>query len=117
MEDRCAGHVADTFVKPQGALVKAASTSTRRQFIKIGGAIMVAIPIVAASIDASAATNAAMRSALKYQDKPNGDKDCAGCSQFVPGKKPTDLGGCKIMAGDTEISPKGYCTAWTAKAK
>jgi hypothetical protein len=103
--------------QPQGALVKTASTSTRRQFVKIGGAAMVAIPILAATGSASAATNAQMRAALKYQDKPNGDKDCAGCMQFIPGKKPTDLGGCKIMAGDTEISPKGYCTAWTAKAK
>lgn len=97
--------------------MKFESTPTRRQFVKIGGAVMVAIPIVAAGVDASAATNAAMRSALKYQDKPNGDKECSTCMQFVPGKKPTDLGGCKIMPGDTEISPKGYCTAWTAKPK
>lgn len=97
--------------------MKIESTPTRREFVKIGGAIMVAIPIMAAAVDASAATNAAMRTALKYQDTPNGDKDCAGCMQFIPGKKPTDRGGCKIMPGDTEISPKGYCTAWTAKAK
>lgn len=94
-----------------------ATTSTRRQFVKIGGAAVVAIPILAATRTASAATNAQMRASLKYQDKPNGDKDCAGCSQFVPGKSPTALGGCKLMAGDTEISPKGYCLAWTAKAK
>jgi hypothetical protein len=87
---------------------------TRRDFIKLGS---VAIPLLSVAGQSSAATNAAMRSALKYQDKPNGDKDCAACAQFIPGKTPTALGGCKLMAGDTEISPKGYCTAWTAKPK
>jgi hypothetical protein len=37
--------------------------------------------------------------------------------QFVPGKTAKDLGGCKIFAGDTEISPKAYCVAWVAKPK
>lgn len=91
--------------------------SSRRQFVKAGGAALAAIPILALPIRAPAATNAALRTSLKYQDKPNGDKDCAGCMQFIPGKTPTALGGCKIIAGDTEISPKGYCIAWTAKAK
>ena len=97
--------------------MKSQTSTTRRDFVKIGGAIMVAIPIIAASANASAATNAGMRASLKYQDKPNGDKDCAGCMQFVPGKSATAPGSCKIIPGDTEISPKGYCMAWTAKAK
>jgi hypothetical protein len=58
-----------------------------------------------------------MRTSMKYQDKPNGDKSCSGCMQFVPGKTAKDLGGCKIFTGDTEISPKGYCVAWVAKPK
>ena len=91
--------------------------TTRRNFVKIGGAVMVAIPIIAATTNASAATNAAMRASLKYQNTPNGDKSCSGCAQFIPGKSATALGGCKIIPGDTEISPKGYCMAWTAKAK
>lgn len=97
--------------------MKSRTSTTRRDFVRIGGALMVAIPIIAASANASAATNAAMRTALKYQDQPNDGKDCAGCMQFVPGKSATAPGGCKILPGDTEISPKGYCTAWTAKPK
>ena len=54
---------------------------------------------------------------MKYQDKPNGEKHCATCIQFVPGKNPKALGGCKIFPGDTEISPQGYCVAWVAKPK
>lgn len=92
-------------------------TPSRRRFVKIGSASIAAIPLLALTGRSFAATNAAMRTALKYQDQPSGDKDCAGCMQFVPGKTPTDKGGCKAMPGDTEISPKGYCTAWAAKPK
>lgn len=91
--------------------------SGRRRFVKIGSATMMAIPLLAWTNKSLSATNAAMRTALKYQDRPNADKTCAGCLQFVPGKSATSLGGCKLMPGDTEISPNGYCTAWVAKAK
>jgi hypothetical protein len=26
------------------------------------------------------------------------------------------LGGCKMFAGDTEISPNGYCSVWAKKS-
>jgi hypothetical protein len=90
---------------------------SRRQFLKIGGAAIAMIPVVAVSGKVMASTNAAMRTSMKYQNKPNGDKQCATCMQFIPGKTPKDLGGCKIFPGDTEISPKGYCVAWAAKPK
>ncbi len=88
----------------------------RRQFLKIGSAALAMIPVVAFSDRALAATNAAMRGALKYQDKPLAEKSCGTCLQFVPVKDaPTKPGSCKIMPGDTEISPTGYCTAWVKK--
>lgn len=92
-------------------------TSTRRQFIKIGGAVIAAIPMLILADKATAATNAQMRTAMKYQDKPNEGKACAGCTQFVPGKTASGPGSCKVFPGDTEISPTGYCIAWTAKPK
>ena len=52
---------------------------------------------------------------MKYKDTPEGDKKCSGCIHFVPGKTPTDLGGCKIFGGDTEIHPNGSSTAWAKK--
>ena len=88
----------------------------RRQFLKIGGVALAMIPVLVVSGRADAATNAALRTSLKYQGKPEGDKSCANCMQFVPGASAKDLGGCKIMPGDTEISPQGYCIAWTKKA-
>ncbi|MBT9568445.1 MAG: high-potential iron-sulfur protein [Thiobacillus sp.] len=97
--------------------MQAKLSSSRRHFLKMGGAAIVMIPAVAVSGRAMASTNAQMRKAMKYQDTPNGEKKCATCMQFVPGKTPTSLGGCKIFPGDTEISPHGYCVAWAAKPK
>lgn len=84
---------------------------SRRNMIKLGAAALAMIPVVAL-----AAKNDAMRTSMKYKDTPEGDKNCAGCIQFVPGKSATDLGGCKIFPGDTEVAPKGYCAAWAKKA-
>jgi hypothetical protein len=89
---------------------------SRRQFLKIGGVALAMIPVMVVSGRADAATNAALRTSLKYQGKPEGDKTCANCMQFVPGASAKDLGGCKIIPGDTEISPQAYCIAWTKKA-
>lgn len=88
----------------------------RRQFLKLGGVALAMIPVMVVSGRADAATNAALRTSLKYQGKPDGDKSCAKCMQFVPGASAKDLGGCKILPGDTEISPQGYCIAWAQKA-
>jgi len=91
--------------------------SSRRQFLKIGGAAIAMIPVVAMSGNALATVNAAMRTSMKYHDKPNGANHCANCMHFVPGKTAKALGGCQIFPGDTEISPNGYCVAWAAKPK
>ncbi|MGA7180638.1 MAG: high-potential iron-sulfur protein [Thiobacillaceae bacterium] len=90
---------------------------SRRQFLKIGGAAIAMIPVAVLSGKVMASTNAAMRTAMKYQDKPNGDKQCGTCMQFIPGKSPKNLGGCKLFPGDTEVSASGYCIAWAAKPK
>jgi hypothetical protein len=87
----------------------------RRRFLRTS-AILAMIPVVAASGGATAATNASLRASLKYQPKPEGDKSCASCAQFVPAAAARDPGSCKIIPGDTEISPQGYCIAWTKKA-
>lgn len=90
--------------------------NARRHFMKAAGSVVAVIPLVAVSTWAAAAKNPAMRTSLKYQDKPNADQKCSNCSQFVPGKNPKALGGCQLIAGDDEISPEGYCIAWMKKA-
>jgi hypothetical protein len=91
-------------------------SKSRRRVIRLvlGGA---ALAPFAGACPAGAAQNAQMRTALKYQDKPNNDQQCSTCMQFIPGKTPKDRGGCKIMPGDTEIATQGWCTAWTPAAK
>jgi High potential iron-sulfur protein len=90
--------------------------ASRRDFLKAAGAVLSAIPVLLLVPHwADAATNASTRAALKYQAKPEGDKRCANCMQFVPGSSAKALGGCKVIPGDTEISPQGYCTAWAKK--
>jgi len=88
----------------------------RRQFLKLGGIALAMIPVMVHFGRAEAASNASTRTALKYQGKPEGDKSCAKCMQFVPGPSAKAMGGCKVIPGDTEISPNGYCTAWAKKA-
>ena len=83
---------------------------SRRNMLKLGGVAVAMLPLAA-----FAAKNEPLRKAMKYKDTPEGDKKCSSCLQFVPGKGPKDLGGCKIFAGDTEVSPNGYCTAWAKK--
>ena len=88
----------------------------RRQFLKMGSAALALIPVMIVSGQARAATNSAMRTSLKYQGKPEGDKSCANCLQFLPGASANAPGACKIFPGDTEISPQGYCVGWVKKA-
>jgi len=88
----------------------------RRRFLKMGAAALAMIPVIAVPNRAGAATNAALRTALKYQPKPEGDKQCSNCLHFVPVADAKKPGGCKIMPGDTEISPQGYCAGWVKKA-
>ena len=85
--------------------------SSRRIWLKVAATAAVAAPFAALSSSAWATRNDALRSALKYQDKPSGANDCSGCLQFVPGKTAKDLGGCKVIPTDTEISPNRDCTA------
>jgi hypothetical protein len=90
------------------------STSRRTFFVKL---VQVAsmVPLASLTINASAAKNDALRQALKYQDTPNNGKQCSTCTQFVPGKSPAGKGGCKIIPGDDEISPTGWCSAYAEK--
>lgn len=91
--------------------------NTRRNILKAAAGAAAALPLVFLGRNALAAKNDAMRASLKYQPTPLGTKQCSNCTQFVPGKTPKDNGGCKIIAGDTEISPTAYCIAWVELKK
>jgi hypothetical protein len=89
-----------------------ADRSDRRRLLAAGAAGLVAGAAAAWSGPGRAATNTALRGALKYQDAPKDGNRCDGCTHWVAGKTPQDRGGCRIIPGDTEISPAGWCSAW-----
>jgi len=88
------------------------TNQNRRKFLKIASVSFALIPLVCATRPANAATNAAVRAKLKYQDTPKDKMICATCLEFVSGKTQTDLGKCNVIPGDDEISPEGYCVSW-----
>lgn len=87
---------------------------SRRRMLRVSAAAVLGVPLIFFGRRAMAATNDAQRAALKYQPRPNGISSCANCLEFLPGASETALGGCKLMPGDTEISPDGYCTGWNS---
>lgn len=87
-------------------------SASRRRWMKTASMALAAIPILVITDRALANANAATRAQLKYQDHPLEGKSCATCLEFIPGKTEADLGGCKKIPEDNEISPNGYCTLW-----
>lgn len=84
----------------------------RRKWLKNASAVLTVLPLVLISRQAAAKTNATLRAQLKYQNTPQQEMRCLACLEFIPGKTDTDLGGCKVLPDDDEISPNGYCTRW-----
>ena len=91
--------------------------ASRRVWLKAVSGAAVAAPLVFFARGSLAAKNDALRTALKYQDTPSAGKECSGCVQWVPGKTPKDKGGCKILPGDTEVAPTGWCSAFVEAKK
>jgi High potential iron-sulfur protein len=82
----------------------------RRDVLK--RAALVAAGLAAIPVVARAAGTVA-KAAMQYQDHPKNGQDCSTCLQFIPGKSPTAMGECKVVAGP--ISPKGWCIAYVKK--
>jgi anaerobic selenocysteine-containing dehydrogenase len=97
--------------------MKQADSMDRRRLLATGAAGLAAGVAMTWGGTGRAATNAGLRTALKYQDTPKDGQPCSGCMHWVPGATPKDRGGCKIIPGDTEISPAGWCTAWVKAAR
>ncbi|MGO9992739.1 MAG: hypothetical protein ACLPTF_09540 [Steroidobacteraceae bacterium] len=89
---------------------------SRRKVLKIGMTALAVAPLAGLSERAFATQNTAVRTALKFQDHPNGDKRCSVCVNFIPNKdKPNNddaVNGCKLYPGDTEICPHCYCVGF-----
>ncbi len=78
----------------------------RRQFLKAAALLCLF------SGEASAKTNVSLRQTFQYQGMPKDGMSCSNCLEFIAGDK--DLGRCRVIPGDDEISPNGYCTKWNS---
>jgi hypothetical protein len=78
---------------------------------------LIVLPALAGLVMSSTAIAEAKASKAqyKYQSVPHGSQKCSDCSLFIPGKSMSVNGECKLISGS--ISPNGWCTAFTAKAK
>jgi hypothetical protein len=80
-----------------------------RRWLLKGAALLAGVSLTASLVpsrDALAQQKVA-KDLMKYQDKPNGDKQCSNCAQFIPNNS------CKVVEGT--ISPQGYCIVWQKK--
>ena len=86
----------------------------RRKWLKSAVVSLALIPFVFFARQTSANTNAALRLQFKYKNTPQETMSCTSCLEFIPGKTDKDLGGCKLMPGDDQVSPNGYCIRWNS---
>lgn len=49
------------------------------------------------------------KASVNYQAKPNGEKKCSGCANFIVSSNT-----CKRVQG--KVSPEGWCGLWAPKA-
>jgi hypothetical protein len=81
---------------------------SRRSVLR-GAALLASAALTAKLVPSkeALAQQKASQEAMKYQDKPNGDKRCSNCLNFIPSSS------CTIVEGT--VSPNGYCLAWAKK--
>jgi High potential iron-sulfur protein len=101
----------ETFSKGSTWMSGFNSKPTRGAFVR--GIIMLPALATLVTESARADDSKVAQSAVQYQTKPNGDKQCSKCAFFIPGATADANGTCKIVDG--VISPNGYCTAFNAK--
>lgn len=84
---------------------------SRRAFLK-GATSLAKVAGISALLDQSVmAAKLASKATVHYQWKPNGDEQCSGCLNFIPGSKPTSIGTCHVVEGP--IAPNGWCIAFS----
>jgi hypothetical protein len=80
---------------------------SRRSIMK-GAALLVGGTLIAGVMASKEAlAQKASKESMQYRDKPNGDKQCSNCTQFIPNNS------CQIVEGT--VTPQAYCIAWQKK--
>ncbi|HEX7390398.1 MAG TPA: high-potential iron-sulfur protein [Acidiphilium sp.] len=89
-------------------------SETRRAVLKKAAGLSAAIAVAGMVTARTAEAGGMSPASVKYQTSPKDGHQCDGCALFVPGASASANGTCKAVSGP--ISPKGWCTLWTAKA-
>jgi hypothetical protein len=79
---------------------------SRRSLLHGAACAVYAVPVLLVTTNAAKAAKIA-KTAVAYQDSPNGDKKCGVCKNFQPPS------GCTIVDGT--INANGYCKVWVKK--
>lgn len=64
---------------------------------------------VLAATDPATKTKKVGKASVSYQTKPNGEKKCGGCANFIASSNT-----CKRVQG--KVSTEGWCGLWAPKA-
>lgn len=62
-----------------------------------------------AATEPATKTKKVSKASVSYQAKPNGEKKCSGCVNFI-----TSSNTCKRVQG--KVSPEGWCGMWAPKS-
>lgn len=78
---------------------------SRRQFL--GGTVVAA---AGAAMMSRASAQSLAKSAVNYQEEPNGEQRCDNCTFWLPGETADAVGGCSMVQG--EIAPEAWCAIY-----
>ena len=79
---------------------------SRRVVLQGAACAVCAVPVLMATVTTAMAAKRA-KTAVAYQESPNGDKKCSVCKNFQPPAS------CAVVDGT--INANGYCQIWVKK--
>jgi hypothetical protein len=83
---------------------------TRRQFVGTTVGAAAGLAFVATTARAQALD----KSAVQYQEEPQGDQRCDNCLYWIPDDNDDGIGGCQMVKGD--ILPEAWCSIWAPQS-
>jgi len=89
------------------------SKLTRRHAVVLGTRWLFAGSVVAIGSAPQAMAGKASKADFYYQEKPKDGKSCANCRLFIT----TDAGRGACALVDGEVSPGGWCMAYSPRAQ
>jgi hypothetical protein len=87
-------------------------SANRRTLLR--GLVLAPGAVLLVGVGAAEAAGTVPKVNAKYQEHPNANgQHCGVCNYYLPGKTPTAIGQCKLVAG--AINPNGWCQLFAPK--